>query len=443
MTENLVMLTVRGRFRGVTGGFTGVASDTRSWRFAAAVLADSIDTGFRWRDALVRSRHVLNASRYPIIAFDQGRIEGDVWGVMRVRGDLTLCGVTREVALLASYEGRSADLQRGDRLHYSATGRIDTHRRVQRTGAHDASTRRHHGRYKRLADVRGGTRAPSSRSRSNKDASRAASDYGRQLGPKEKQHDVHPSPYRCPWNIRSRSSPAPRPGSVMRLPALLAEEGWREIIVTGRSLSRAQETAARLAAETKTQAFTPLGLDLNAPTSVQSAVAERWSSGVSKSISCCSMQGWSLSKKKRVLTAAGVEASQAPLIGHHQLTVRVAPRQPAADASQRADCHRRCGASQRRRCPCLKYTDLSATFASKYHRGDRTAAVEALISQRAEREVRCQLLGVCRREAHHRLVGRGAGTAIPATLKRHGRVRCLRPVARPPPRRCEALSARC
>ena len=127
MTENLVMLTVRGRFRGVTGGFTGVASDARSWRFTAAVLAASIDTGLRWRDALMRSRHVLNASRYPVIAFDRGRIEGDVWGVMRVRGDLTLCGVTREVALLASYEGRSADPHGGDRLHYSATGRIDTH----------------------------------------------------------------------------------------------------------------------------------------------------------------------------------------------------------------------------------------------------------------------------------------------------------------------------
>ena len=30
---------------------------------------------------------------------------------------------------------------------------------------------------------------------------------------------------------------------------LLAEEGWREIIVTGRSLARVQETAAQLAAE--------------------------------------------------------------------------------------------------------------------------------------------------------------------------------------------------
>src|SRR6201985_2561212 len=53
----------------------------------------------------------------------------------------------------------------------------------------------------------------------------------------------------------------------------LAGEGWREIIVTGRSLGRAQETAAQLAAETKKQVFTPQGLDLDTPSSVQSALA--------------------------------------------------------------------------------------------------------------------------------------------------------------------------
>ena len=55
---------------------------------------------------------------------------------------------------------------------------------------------------------------------------------------------------------------------------LLAGEGWREIIVTGRSLAGAQQAAAQLAAETKRQVFTPLELDLDTPTSVQSALAE-------------------------------------------------------------------------------------------------------------------------------------------------------------------------
>ena len=44
---------------------------------------------------------------------------------------------------------------------------------------------------------------------------------------------------------------------------LLAAEGYREVIVTGRSLAQIKETAAQLAAETKTQVFTPLELDLN------------------------------------------------------------------------------------------------------------------------------------------------------------------------------------
>src|SRR5579871_1235072 len=42
---------------------------------------------------------------------------------------------------------------------------------------------------------------------------------GDKKGPKEKQHDLHSSPRRRPWNILSRSSPAPPPGSVMRQPA--------------------------------------------------------------------------------------------------------------------------------------------------------------------------------------------------------------------------------
>src|ERR1700678_1793899 len=54
---------------------------------------------------------------------------------------------------------------------------------------------------------------------------------------------------------------------------LLAAEGYREIIITGRRLAPIQETAAQLAAETKTQVFTPVELDLDAPASVQSALA--------------------------------------------------------------------------------------------------------------------------------------------------------------------------
>ena len=55
---------------------------------------------------------------------------------------------------------------------------------------------------------------------------------------------------------------------------LLADGGWQEVIVTGRSLTKTKETAAQLADETKKRVFTPLELDLNKAASAKSAVAE-------------------------------------------------------------------------------------------------------------------------------------------------------------------------
>jgi NAD(P)-dependent dehydrogenase (short-subunit alcohol dehydrogenase family) len=154
---------------------------------------------------------------------------------------------------------------------------------------------------------------------------------------------------------------------------LLAQEGWREIIVTGRTLARAQQTAAQLATETELKVFTPLELDLDRPSSVQSALAELVKRG--RPVDFLLLNAGLVPFKQRVLTEAGVEASQAPLIGHHQLTVGLLnatllspnARIVIADAEP-----------ARGGVPFFKYTDLPE-FAAKYHQGDRTAAVEALV----------------------------------------------------------------
>ena len=197
---------------------------------------------------------------------------------------------------------------------------------------------------------------------------------------------------------------------------LLAMEGYREVIVTGRSLARVLETAAQLAAETKTQVFTPLALDLDAPTSVQSALADLVRLG--RPIDFLLLNAGWIGGKERVLTAAGIEAAQAPLIGHHQLTVGLlranllSPNARIVIAGSEA---------ARGDVPLFSYTDRRggrcghASPVRPKRRGRSPGA------QRAEREVRAPP-GVCRREVHRRLVGRGPGTA--ATL-RHGRVHRL------------------
>ena len=157
---------------------------------------------------------------------------------------------------------------------------------------------------------------------------------------------------------------------------LLAEEGWREIIVTGRSLARVQETAAQLAVETKRQVFTPLELELDTPSSVQSALAALVKRG--RPIDFLLLNAGMVPGKARVITAAGIEASQAPLIGHHQLTVGLLRAATLLRAPIAADRYRRRGACPAGASPMFKYTDVPA-FAAKYYGGDQTAAVEALL----------------------------------------------------------------
>jgi NADP-dependent 3-hydroxy acid dehydrogenase YdfG len=74
-----------------------------------------------------------------------------------------------------------------------------------------------------------------------------------------------------------------------------------------RSLTGVQETAAQLAAETKTQVFTPLELNLDSPSSVQSALAQLGKRG--RSIGFLLLNAGMVPGKKRVLTSEGIEAA--------------------------------------------------------------------------------------------------------------------------------------
>ena len=155
--------------------------------------------------------------------------------------------------------------------------------------------------------------------------------------------------------------------------SMLATKGYRHIIITGRSLAGVQKTVAQLAAETKRQVFTPLELDLDKPSSVQSALAELVKRG--RPVDFLLLNAGMVPGKKRVLTAAGIEAAQAPLIGHHQLTVGLLRANLLSPNARIVIA----GAEPARGgVPMFSYTDVPA-FAAKYFRGDRTGAIEALI----------------------------------------------------------------
>ena len=154
---------------------------------------------------------------------------------------------------------------------------------------------------------------------------------------------------------------------------LLAAEGYREVIVTGRSLIRVQETAAQLAADIKKTVFTPLELDLDKPSSVQSALDELAVRGLP--IDFLLLNAGMVGGKKRVLSAAGIEATHAPLIGHHELTIGLLRANLLSPNARIVIA----GAEPARGdVPMFGYTNVAALAAAKFN-GDRSAAVEALV----------------------------------------------------------------
>ena len=79
--------------------------------------------------------------------------------------------------------------------------------------------------------------------------------------------------------------------------------------------------------------------------------------------------------KERVVTSENIEASQAPLIGHHQLTMGLLGAGLLAPDARIVIA----GAEPARGdVPMFQFTDLAA-FAAKEYKGDRVSAIEAIL----------------------------------------------------------------
>ncbi len=118
--RHLMITTVRGRFTDVSGTVRSVEHDPAKGEADITINTASIDTREPQRDAHLRSADFFEADKYPTITFRSKRVE-DVRGEdFTLVGDLTMHGVTREVVLDVSSEGRVTDPWGGERAGFSA-----------------------------------------------------------------------------------------------------------------------------------------------------------------------------------------------------------------------------------------------------------------------------------------------------------------------------------
>src|SRR4029079_14079846 len=122
--RHLMITTVKGRFAGVQG--TVVLDDVTPSASSAEITiqAASIDTREPQRDAHLKSPDFFDVEKFPTLTFRSTAVrEWDEDGLTLV-GDLTIHGVTREVALDVKNEGRTRDPWGGERTGFTATTKI-------------------------------------------------------------------------------------------------------------------------------------------------------------------------------------------------------------------------------------------------------------------------------------------------------------------------------
>lgn len=124
--RHLMVSWVRGDFEKFSGTVVYDENDITKSSAEITIDASSINTRVAKRDAHLISPDFLDAGKHPTLTFRSKRVEKAGDGTLRISGDLTIRGVTRETVL--TVEGPSPaikDLQGKMRVGGTATAKIN------------------------------------------------------------------------------------------------------------------------------------------------------------------------------------------------------------------------------------------------------------------------------------------------------------------------------
>ncbi|WP_413612784.1 YceI family protein [Bdellovibrio sp. HCB-110] len=106
--KHMMIAKVHGGFEKLSGTLQYDASDVTKSYIEASIDAASINTREAQRDGHLKSADFFDVEKYPTINFKSKKVERD-GDDLKVTGDLTIHGVTKEVVL--DVEGPSAEMK--------------------------------------------------------------------------------------------------------------------------------------------------------------------------------------------------------------------------------------------------------------------------------------------------------------------------------------------
>ncbi|HKM66464.1 MAG TPA: YceI family protein [Candidatus Acidoferrum sp.] len=96
---HLMISTVRGEFHGVKGTVVLDDQDITKSTVNVTIDATSVDTREPDRDKHLKSPDFFDVAKYPALTFKSTKVEQVSAGQLKVTGDLTIRGVTKQVVL--------------------------------------------------------------------------------------------------------------------------------------------------------------------------------------------------------------------------------------------------------------------------------------------------------------------------------------------------------
>jgi len=97
--KHLMISTVRGAFTSVKGSLQFDDKDITKSTVDVTIDVNSVDTRVPDRDKDLKSDHFFDADHFPTITFKSKRVEQVAPGKLKVTGDLTIHGITKEAVL--------------------------------------------------------------------------------------------------------------------------------------------------------------------------------------------------------------------------------------------------------------------------------------------------------------------------------------------------------
>lgn len=123
--RHLEIAWVEGRFKDFAGTIRYDERDITKSAVEFTAKVESIDTGVAPRDKHLRSADFFEVEKYPEMTFKSTRVERGGQGSYVLHGDLTLKGVTKQVALPFTVTGAVKDAGGNTRFGVEARAKLD------------------------------------------------------------------------------------------------------------------------------------------------------------------------------------------------------------------------------------------------------------------------------------------------------------------------------